>query len=42
MSDTDEPVLLRSMIEVVEKQRNPGQRFIKLEIHIELNFGRTF
>ena len=26
MSETDEPVSLRSMIEVVEKQRNPGQR----------------
>ena len=26
MSGTDEPVSLRSMIEVVEKQRNPGQR----------------
>ena len=26
MSDTDEPVSLRSMIDVVEKQRNPGQR----------------
>ena len=30
MSDTDEPVSLRSMIEVVEKQRNPGQRLNNL------------
>ena len=32
MSETDEPVSLRSMIEDVEKQRNPGQRLTNCDI----------
>ena len=35
MSDTEEPVSLRSMIEVVSKQRNPGKEEI-----CQLTWGR--